>query len=235
MKIHALQHVPFEDPANIVPWAVGRGHSTSGTKLYTNDALPRPGDFDWLVIMGGPMNIYEEKEYPWLRGEKKLIADAVAAGKTVLGICLGAQLLADVLGARVFRNEYKEIGWFPVTLTAAAEQSPLFGGLPGTFTAFHWHGDTFDIPPGCIHTAESKACAGQAFEFGGGRVVALQFHLESSVESIERLILHCGDELTEGKYVQSAGMIRAGFNAVPSMRGVMDSLLEAMEARCAAK
>ncbi len=227
MRIHTLQHVPFEDSACIVLWAAEKKYTVSHTRFFAGDTMPGLDGIDWLVIMGGPMNIYEEHTYPWLEAEKKYIAGAISAGKTVLGVCLGAQLIADVLGGRVYRNRYREIGWFPVSLTDEGKQSGIWKGVPETFTALHWHGDTFDIPPGCIRTAGSEACPNQAFEYNG-RVVALQFHLESSEESITRLINNCGDEITEGEYIQSADRMREGFPFIPAARGIMDSVLNVL-------
>ena len=143
MRIHYLQHVPFEDLAYIETWAKDKGHSLSVTKLYLNEKLPGMDDFDWLIVMGGPMNIYEEREYPWLVEEKQFIEEVIKTGKVVLGICLGAQLIADVLGGKVRQNDYQEIGWFPVTKTSEANNSVFFKSLPDDFMAFHWHGDTF--------------------------------------------------------------------------------------------
>ena len=207
MRIHSLQHVQFEDLANIEPWAKAKGYSVSKTFLANNEKLPSANDFDWLIIMGGPMNVYEEELYPWLVQEKKLIGEAIAKNKLVLGICLGAQLIADVLGGRVYKNKYKEIGWFPVSLTEEAQKSSILNILPREFTAFHWHGDTFRLPTGCLRVAESEGCLNQAFEFDDGRVIGLQFHLESSAESIRGLIENCGAELSHGKYIQTANEI----------------------------
>lgn len=202
MKINYLQHVPFETPANIEQWAREKGHLLIQTKLFANNDFAPLADFDWLVIMGGPMNIYEEKKYPWLVQEKKFIEKAVNSGKFVLGICLGAQLIADVLGAKIYRNKETEIGWHQVNLTPAANNSPIFNSLPQTFNAFHWHGDTFDIPSGATRIAESAACPNQAFEYKQ-KTIGLQFHLESSAESINELIEHGRDELIPGRYIQS--------------------------------
>jgi len=153
------------------------------------------------------MNIYEEKEYPWLAAEKKFIKEAIENNKIVLGICLGAQLIAEVLGGEVVRNKYKEIGWFPVALRPEAGPSVAFRGFPEEFTAFHWHGDTFSLPPGAAMLAESEACPAQAFSYNGGRVLALQFHLESSPESVLSLIQNCSDELVDGEYIQGPDAI----------------------------
>jgi GMP synthase-like glutamine amidotransferase len=207
MKLHYIQHVPFEGPANIESWAREQNWQISGTHLYRREKLPPIEEFDWLVIMGGPMNVYEESEYPWLPDEKLFIREAVAKDKIVLGICLGAQLIADVLGGKVVRNKYKEIGWFPVTMLPQGLTSIPFRSLPNEFTAFHWHGDTFSLPPDASMLVASEACPAQAFSFNSGRVLGLQFHLESSVESVRSLIDNCSDELVGGKYIQTAADI----------------------------
>jgi GMP synthase-like glutamine amidotransferase len=227
MRIHYLQHVPFEDLGNIQVWAEERGHETSGTMLFRDESLPGLEDLDWLVVMGGPMNIYEHDKYPWLGREKEFIHQAINAGKIVLGICLGAQLMADVLGAKVHRNEEREIGWFPVKLTALARDSRIFRALPESFTAFHWHGDTFDIPPGGVRMAESQACRNQAFELG--KAVGLQFHLESSMDSIDHLIINCADELEEGRFVQRPEELLSGAPWSPEIRRLMEVFLDNME------
>lgn len=227
MRIHYLQHVPFEDLANIEAWAKKKGHDVTRTMLFQDEPLPALDNFDWLVIMGGPMNIYEHDKYPWLVREKEFISRAIAADKIVLGICLGAQLMADVLGGKVRRNEQKEIGWFPVRLTADAMRSPVFRVLPEEFVAFHWHGDTFDIPPGAIRTAESQACRNQAFVIG--KAVGLQFHLESSMDSIDHLILNCSDELKDGKYVQRPKELLSHLDRFPEIRILMEVFLSNME------
>ncbi len=203
MRLLSLEHVPFEDAANIAVWAKQRGHQIVSWPLYRETSRPVLADFDWLVIMGGPMNVDEEEHYPWLAWEKDLIRQAIAAGKIVLGICLGAQLIAAALGAQVRANPVKEIGWFPVQLTPSGMASPVFAGFSREFVAFHWHGDTFDLPPGAVHAAVSAACAHQALIYGD-RVLGLQFHLESTAPSVQRLLDHCGADLVKGPYVQSA-------------------------------
>jgi GMP synthase-like glutamine amidotransferase len=200
MRLHYLQHVPFEDLANIEDWAKARGHKITKTMLFDGQELPAMDQFDWLMIMGGPMNVYEEGKYSWLPREKEFIHGAIVSDKMVLGICLGAQLIADVLGGRVRRNEFREIGWHPVKLTPEGRMSSIFKVLPEEFTAFHWHADTFDLPPNAIRMAKSEGCVNQAFELG--KAIGLQFHLESSMDSIDHLIKNCSDELADGKYVQ---------------------------------
>lgn len=227
MRLHCLQHVPFEDMANIGTWAKGRGHTTSTTHLYEGEVLPDMADFDWLVILGGPMNIYEEGKYPWLAREKAFIEAAIGHDKIVLGVCLGAQLMADVLGGKVSRNAHKEIGWHSVSLAKAARDSVIFKYLPARFMAYHWHGDAFDIPPGAIWTACSEACPHQAFEYK--KAVGLQFHLETSEQSMECLIENCADELVAGPYVQKAVDMRFMKDNLALIGKTMDMLLDAME------
>jgi GMP synthase-like glutamine amidotransferase len=210
MRIHYLQHVPFEDPGSILTWAKNRGWELTHTPLYNypKGGVPFPlaRDFDWLVIMGGPMNVYEEAEYPWLAEEKVFIKHAADEGVLVIGLFLGAQLLSCVLGGTVTRNPYTEIGWLPVTLCPGARSLPLFSFLPDKFPVFQWHGDTFSIPPGAVHLAESEACKNQAFMYGE-RVFAFQFHLENTEEIIQGLVDNCGDELADKQagngYVQT--------------------------------
>jgi GMP synthase-like glutamine amidotransferase len=227
MRLHYLQHVPFEDAAGIAVWAEARGHQVTRTRLYAGDALPRPGAFDRLVIMGGPMNIYEYDAYPWLLSEKQFINEIVHRGTPVLGVCLGAQLISDVLGGHVTRNPHKEIGWFPVTLTPEAAYSEFFHDFPREFLAFHWHGDTFSIPPNAMRIGKSEACANQGFVYGKG-VVALQFHLDYSQDSIRTMIEHCGEDLTPGPFIQSPQELLADPSRPHTIHRLLTSLLDAM-------
>ena len=226
MKLHYIQHVPFEGLANIGAWAEEQGWTLSATHLYRGDKLPAADEFDWLVVMGGPMNIYEEAQYPWLAAEKEFILDAIETNKVVLGICLGAQLIADVLGGRVFRNRHKEIGWFPVSLRPEGIESAPFNNFPTEFPALHWHGDTFLLPPGAAMLAQSEACPAQAFSFNGGRVLALQFHLESSLESVGLLVENCSDELVDGEYIQKGDAILGKVENFSAIRESLGLLLE---------
>jgi GMP synthase-like glutamine amidotransferase len=227
MRLHYLQHVPFEDLARIENWAEDRGHELSRPLLFDGQELPGIDEFDWLVIMGGPMNIYEESKYPWLAREKRFIRDAIASNKIVLGICLGGQLIADVLGGKVRRNLYKEIGWHPVKLTPEGQKSRIFSVLPNTFMAFHWHGDTFEIPPQALRAAESESCANQAFALG--KAIGLQFHLESSMDSVDHLIENCSNELVDGKYIQSQEEILSHVDRFQETNRLMALFLDTME------
>ena len=193
MKIHYLQHVPFEGTGSIENWAITHGHGMTQTRLYAGDPLPPLERFDLLVIMGGPMSIHDEADYPWLKAEKWFIRQVIEAGKPVLGICLGAQLIANSLGGEVVAAGFREIGWFPVTLTSDFADSNLGQRLPDKVMAFHWHGETFTLPPGCQSIGSSAACSNQGFIYQD-RVIALQFHLESTLLSTEALIENGADE-----------------------------------------
>jgi GMP synthase-like glutamine amidotransferase len=227
MRIHSLEHEPFEGLANIEIWAKKKSHSISRTLLFKNEELPGIDEFDMLVIMGGSMNIYEEEKYPWLALEKNFIAEAIANKKIVLGVCLGSQLIADVLGGKVSRNKHKEIGWFPVTLTKEARTSSIFGSFPPRFTAIHWHGDTFEIPPGAARIAFSEGCPNQAFEYG--RTIGLQLHLEYSAKSIDLMFRNCADEIVEGRYIQKPDEIISQNNNVVETQKLLNLLLDNME------
>lgn len=201
MRVHYLQHVPFEGLGNIGPWLESRGVRPTATRLFENERLPEVGDFDWLIVMGGPLGANDDDRYPWLAPERALIAEAVEAGKVVLGICLGAQLLAKALGARVYRNAEPEIGWFRVEAVDGRAASAHEGPLSLPIEAFHWHGDTFDLPAGATHLAESAACRHQAFGVGD-RVLGLQFHLEMTAAGARALAEACRDELRPAPWIQ---------------------------------
>jgi GMP synthase (glutamine-hydrolysing) len=174
--------------------------------------------------MGGPMNIYEEKEYPFLAPEKRFLKEAALAGKKVLGICLGAQLLADALGGKVFKGA-REIGFHRVELAGGASQAKVFFDFPNQFTAFHWHGDTFHMPDGALHVASSAATFAQAFTWKD-RVIALQFHLETTPASMERLIANCASEIEKREYVQTADEMRAKVSELAGARVLLRKLLD---------
>ncbi|WP_195509715.1 type 1 glutamine amidotransferase [Clostridium tyrobutyricum] len=229
MRIHYLQHVPFEGPANIVNWAHKRGHKLTGTHLYNYEVVPNIDQFDCLVIMGGPMNIYEEDKYPWLKYEKKFIKRAIEVNKVVLGICLGAQLITDVLGGKVTKNPEGEIGWFPVNFKSKGIDSSLFKDFPEIMYVFQWHNDTFStLGSGVRSIAYSKACKNQAFIYKD-RVIGFQFHMESTKSSIFSLIDNCEDEMTVGSYVQTSEKIKSKMNYLKIANSLMDDFLNQLE------
>ncbi|MGE7774374.1 type 1 glutamine amidotransferase [Chitinophaga sp. NPDC101104] len=217
MRIRIFQHVPFEGPAAIAEWAESKGHTLEYTRFYDNDPLPAASDVDMLVVMGGPMGVYDTDEFPWIRNEIAFISDAVESGKPVLGVCLGSQLLAAALGAAVYPNREKEIGWFPVTFHAE--------WAPASLVVFHWHGDTFDLPEGAQLLAESPVTKHQAFQFGQN-AVGLQFHLEVTDVSVEGMIDACGHELHGGDWVQHAEVLRDGLPHARETKATLFRLLD---------
>lgn len=176
MTVLVFRHVPFEDLGRIGPALEARGLETRYVDWYASpQAVARWEEAAGLIFLGGPMSANDELEY--LRREMALIEAAWRASKPVLGICLGAQLIAKAAGARVYRNPVKEIGWGPLYFTEAAARDPLFAGLTGPEVVFHWHAETFDLPAGAEHLAWTPACPNQAFRLDAS-VWGLQFHLE---------------------------------------------------------
>jgi len=222
MRMAVLQHVEFEGPAAVADWAVRRGFPLRVFHLYRDPTLPSLSDFDMLTVMGGPMSVNDEARLAWLGPEIALVRNAIEADKTVLGICPGAQIIAKALGARVYPGSTKEIGWFPVQRTGA---HPLFDDLPDSFTPFHWHGETFDLPHDAKLLAKSKITETQAFAVGQ-RVLGLQFHMEATEESVRALLKVAADEIGHGVFEQQPGTILASLNQCASLRRLLDTVLD---------
>jgi GMP synthase-like glutamine amidotransferase len=230
MRIHYFQHVSFEGLGSMATYFEARGDRLSATQLYEGQSPPPLDALDWLIVMGGPMGAGDESRYPWMAMEKTYIRRAIEAGKVVLGICLGAQLMAAVLGARVFKNSHREIGWFPIRQAPQAESTRLGGLLAQPMEVFHWHGDTFEIPPGAALLASSDACAHQGFIMGDS-VVGLQFHLETTPASARALLENCAGELDGSRYVQNAQTILAEASRFELINAVMARLLDRLADR----
>lgn len=227
MRIQSIEHVPFEGPAGIANWAAKRGHELARTRIWAGDPLPDPHEYDLLAVMGGPMSVHDELEFPWLAQEKECLKQAVARGRSVLGVCLGAQMLSQILGGQVGSNNQREIGWHPVRQTPWGAANPAFAGIPKEFTAFHWHGETFSVPRGASLLAESDACAQQAFAVGA-KLVGLQFHFETTAQSMEQLIEHGAADLVEGQFVQTPEEMRAGLKHLEGLDAMLTRLLDNM-------
>jgi GMP synthase-like glutamine amidotransferase len=205
MRVFVLQHVPFEELGNIQPWLVQHNAEIHYCRVYANEPLPDIHRVDLLILLGGPMSVNDESHYPWLKAEKAFLAQVIAANKPVVGICLGAQLIACCQGARVYSNYAKEIGWFDIhALPATGDVLPL----PSTMRVFHWHGETFELPTNAVLLASSEACNNQIFQLGP-RVIGLQCHLETTDENAQSMVLHCADELIGGRFIQEADEILA--------------------------
>ncbi|WP_438432774.1 type 1 glutamine amidotransferase [Gorillibacterium sp. sgz500922] len=202
MKLHYLQHIPLETPGSLLEWAKEAGHTMTRTLFSACEPLPEHAEVDGLIVMGGPMNIYEEEAYPWLRAEKAFIRQTIEQHKPVLGICLGSQLIADAIGGKVTANPEPEIGWWPIEWKADALNHPLFARFPRQATVFHWHFDTFsELPPEARVLASSAACGRQAFVYGD-RVVGLQFHLENTPELLKGYVEAARSDWPAGPYIQ---------------------------------
>ena len=235
MKVHCLQHIKKETLGNIGTWIAKKGHTLTKTLLYEEAAFPAPEEFDLLLIMGGTMSVYQEEEYPWIKPEKEFVRDVIDTGKPILGSCFGAQMIAEVLGGKVTKNRFKEIGWHTVrSLKGTNEDSSRNLNIPyckfSSFTAFMWHGDTFNIPTGAIRLFESEACQNQGFIYNGN-VIGLQFHPEANRQWIRNLIDDSGHELIEGKYVQSEKEIYEQENRFESSKDLAFSLMDWFEKR----
>jgi GMP synthase-like glutamine amidotransferase len=231
MRFHCLQHVPFETPGILSDLLREKGHSLQITHLYRGDVHPSVENLDGLVIMGGPMSVHDEKEFSWLSAEKELIAAAIRGDKKVLGICLGAQLIASVSGGRVYPNPHKEIGFWPVQWTEDAVQwtAPATQQFPGlrqleAKPIFHWHGETFDLPTGATLLASTSPCINQAFRLGR-HVLGLQFHPEVTPAIIREMVVHEGHELVSAPYIQSAAAILQQLPG-PDARPLLNILLD---------
>ena len=225
MRVHYLKHVPFEGLGSIRPWLDSRSAEVTVTELFGSYSFPDLSDFDWLIVMGGPMSINDERAYPWLADEKRLIEQAILHSKVVLGICLGAQLIAASQRARVYSNDEPEIGWFMVEPAAGASRSAFSAAFQRPFEAFHWHGETFDLPREAVHLARSRACRNQAFSLGD-RVLGLQFHPEMTQEAASGLIEHGRHELVPGEWVQGEHELLRDPDRFRCGNEMMESILE---------
>jgi GMP synthase (glutamine-hydrolysing) len=225
LRIHYFQHVPFESPGHIEQWAKQRHHAQTLTRFYAGDGIPPIADIDWLIVMGGPMGVYDTARYPWLDNEKGFIRQCINEKKLVTGICLGAQLIAAALGAAVYPHISKEIGWYPVHLTEAGKADSIFSELPDTFTVLHWHGDTFDLPEGATLLASSSVCRNQAFLFKE-RTLGLQFHFETTPATLALMIENCRSELIPSATVQDADVIASGTGFIENDNAWLDQMLD---------
>lgn len=219
MRVHFFQHVAFEGPGYIATWMQEQGHVLSATRFFEPGyQLPDPATLDALVVMGGPMSVYDDAVYAWLQEEKAFIKAMIQAGKKVLGICLGSQLAALCLGATVSRAPHQEIGWYPVfAATTAEEPAPgIYELLRQGPHVFHWHGDQFAIPQDAYELAFSAANRNQGFMYRD-QVMGLQFHAEPFAADLALMLAHGGAELKADTYVQdeqgiTAELFRTGDN-----------------------
>ncbi|HEY9262095.1 type 1 glutamine amidotransferase [Chitinophaga sp.] len=230
MHIHYFQHVPFEGLSCIADWAAKGNHTLTHTRWYEKTDTAALADAEWLIIMGGPMGVYEQDQYPWMPNEIALIREAIQQNKKVLGICLGAQLVAAALDANVYPHTQTEIGWFPVDLSFQDKAAPLQTVLPQHFNTFHFHGDTFDVPAGATRFAASAACSHQAFIYND-RVIGLQFHMELTPESLQDMLNAGAATIAAGgSFIQSEEKIHQHENLLTQNNDILFRLLDYMAA-----
>jgi GMP synthase (glutamine-hydrolysing) len=189
-----LQHVACEGPGAIGDALQRYGVAQRVVRIYDGEPVPTALEGDALIVMGGPMGVYETDRFPHLRAELRLIDEALRRGRPTLGVCLGSQLIAAALGARVYPSGGKEIGWYPIELSDAAKADAVLGAAPRRFTAFVWHGDVFDLPRGAVHLASTEMTAEHAFRYGE-QVYGLLFHLEVTPVQVDAMLRAFADEL----------------------------------------
>jgi len=224
-NIHTFMHVPYEGLGCIENWIITQGHSLSYTKFYEPYILPDINAIDWLIVMGGNMSVYEEAQYPWLSEEKQFIRQMIDSNKVVIGICLGSQLIAEVLGARVFPNLKKEIGWFDIFKSKNQELHPIQNIFESEFIVFHWHGDTFDLPLNSKHLFYSKITNNQGFIYND-KVLALQFHLEVTDHTLLEMIENGKSELNMSETIQTEEQILSQRNCIDNNNHIMYKILD---------
>jgi GMP synthase (glutamine-hydrolysing) len=230
MRLHLLEHDPDElSDTHLIQWAKQKGHAVGQTYLCKNEKPPALDEIDWLMVMGGSPSVWEEDKYPWLIPEKELIARALVHNKIILGICFGAQLLAQALGGTVSANCPKEIGWHDVNLTKAGRRSFLFRGIPDRFTTFHWHSNCFTVPQGCTRLAFSEATPNQAFVSETRSIVGLQFHPEYTPAMVTYFSREYGHTWESGPFVPSPQVVVNKTGHLQETYKLMATLLDNME------
>lgn len=228
LHIHIFQHVKSDVPKSISDWLEMRGHSYEVTKFPIDPTLPDIEDIDWLIVLGGPMSVHDEDKLSWLKSEKDFIKKMIDAQKPVLGFCLGGQLVAQALGAEVYKAKLKEVGWYPVYTKRGFGNNKIFKYFPDTFTAFHWHTESFSLPEGARVVASSPACENQIIVYDNN-VVAIQCHLELDPEIIEKYIGKSADFLVKDDFVQTAEEIRSNMTYSKLSNDLLHEVLTKME------
>lgn len=200
MKVLILQHTATEGAGGILDWCVKQHAEITYIHLYKdNPNFDSTLDYDLMVILGGPMSVNDESQLSWLKPEKQFVREMIATSTPVLGLCLGAQMIATVLGAKVKAGSQNEVGWHPVSQVASDQD--VFK-LPENFDFFHWHNETFELPHNAIRLAESEACSNQGYQIGD-KVIGLQFHPEVTVDTMQQWIKDDDGMLKTSAFVQT--------------------------------
>jgi GMP synthase-like glutamine amidotransferase len=218
MRVHVLKHVASEGVGSMKEWFLNKGDVITTTRVDLHQSLPDINEIDWLIIMGGPMSVYEEEEFSWLKPEKQFIRQVIENNKHVLGICLGGQLIASAMGAKVYANNQQEIGWFPINKT-----NDIASWLPSELNLLCWHGDCFELPQAAVSFATSEITRHQGFCLGP-RIWALQFHIEAQEGTTEVFYRVTGLSLPQGNFVQSLEALSSTGHLATSKETVFELL-----------
>ena len=224
MNIHYIKHVSFEGLGSMESIFLQQECALSYTHMYEDPSLPFVREIDALIVMGGPMGVADDDKFPWLSAEKKFIEAAIKRDIPVLGVCLGAQLIANVLGAEVSSNHCEEIGWYPVKRTQDTEDTRV-NSFPSQFYVYHWHSDTFEIPAGASNFLASEGCAHQGFIYGQN-TLGLQFHLEMMPSNVQAIYQECGLPEKQGEYVQGLDEMLASAEYFHHAQKITETLAE---------
>jgi len=229
MRIQLIEHDPQDfSRTNISLWAADKGYRVNQVFICNNEALPPLDSFDWLMVMGGSPHAWDAAGNAWLQTEKDFVNAALAAGKMILGICFGAQLLAEALGGELFPNPHREIGWHEVALSQQGRESFLFQGIPPAFVTFHWHDDHFSLPQSCTRLARSQATENQAFVDRERPLVGLQFHPEYTRRMVAYYAREHSQDWTTDDYVSTKDEVLAQTDEIPNTYWLMEILLNNM-------
>lgn len=229
MHIHFILHADFEKPGSIDSWVTKKGYTSSTTSPYKGELLPSNDNFDFLIIMGGPQSPTNLIEFPYLKDEIGFTKKAIEKNKSILGICLGAQIIGEALGAKTDRSPHKEVGAFPISLTPDGLHDPIFKHFPKQFEAMHWHNDMPGVPNGAIILAESLGCPRQVVRYSD-KIYGLQCHLEMTPELVKGMLDHCKEDLQPSLYTQkSEHMLATDFSDInEKLHFILDKITEKM-------
>ena len=229
MRVHLIEHMNLLGRGSIQEWLTITGQLVTSTRLHQGEHLPDPSEFDLVILLGGIMSVYEENKHPWLKTEKKWLKSVIDSGKHVLGICLGAQLIASALGADVQRHTYSEAGWWPVAFHPHARKHPFLRDVVIPEAFFQFHQDTFALPDKAVLLAGSMACTRQMFSISN-RVLGLQFHPELTPESVQYIAEHLQPSLKEGPFIQSSDAMLSSRHNCQASKQFLFSMLRNIEA-----